>query len=476
MPEPFVDVVVHPPRTATPSAVIAAGACMRVVAACVAVLPWERDCVTVGGQADRVAARRYAQAMGNASGQLFIDEMHDEFGTWMLGYTPYGGGDHGDVAAVAAAVGDGDDGAFYDAWVTAGDRAVAEAEAAASAGHRLSAEDLYLRASAFYASAYHPLYGAPVDPRLLHAYRAQMQAFDRGMALRDVPVPRDEVILTDPDHGPVRMPVYLIPAPGHETAVRPLLILVNGYDATITDVFFASAIAALRRGYHCLLFDGPGQGGVLYEQGVPLRPDWEVVVSALIDHALCSPIVDPDRIAVSGWSLGGYLAPRAASGDPRIAACIADPGQWDLGENMRDFVHRFGATPEEAADPRLISDALLERITAAVRANPKLTWAILQRGFWANGVSDMRGFLEKTAQFTLRDRIVDIRCPVLLARAENDPLAAGVERFAAALSAPATIVDFSAAEGAGEHCEMMNRSLLNRRVLDWLDDILESRR
>lgn len=294
--------------------------------------------------------------------------MHNEFGTWMLGYTPYGGGDHGGVAAVAAAMGDGDDGAFYDAWVTAG---------------------------------------------------------DRGVALHDVPVPRDEVVLTDPDHGSVRMPVYLVRALGPETEVRPLLILVNGYDATVTDVYFASAVAALRRGHHCLLFDGPGQGGVLDEQAGPLRPDWEVVVSALIDHALGSPIVDPDRIAVSGWSLGGYLAPRAASGDPRIAACIADPGQWDLGENIRILVHRFGATPEEAADPRLIGDALLERITAAVRANPELTWAILQRGFWANGVSDMRGFLEKTAQFTLRDRIVDIRCPVLLTRAQNDPLAAG---------------------------------------------------
>ena len=29
-----------------------------------------------------------------------------------------------------------------------------------------------------------------------------------------------------------------------------------------------------------------------------------------------------------------------------------------------------------------------------------------------------------------------------------------------------------AAEGAGEHCEIMNRSLLNRRVFDWLDGVL----
>jgi hypothetical protein len=28
------------------------------------------------------------------------------------------------------------------------------------------------------------------------------------------------------------------------------------------------------------------------------------------------------------------------------------------------------------------------------------------------------------------------------------------------------------AEGAGDHCEMRNRSLLNGRVLDWLDETI----
>ena len=36
----------------------------------------------------------------------------------------------------------------------------------------------------------------------------------------------------------------------------------------------------------------------------------------------------------------------------------------------------------------------------------------------------------------------------------------------------ATIMEFTAAEGAGDHCEMKNRSLVNNRVLDWLDATL----
>ena len=100
---------------------------------------------------------------------LFKDPLHDEFGTWPLAYIPYGGADFGEVQAIGAAVGDGDDGAFHAAFLEAADRITAEAETALQRGHDGSARELYLRASAFYAASYHPLYGAPVDPRLVAA-------------------------------------------------------------------------------------------------------------------------------------------------------------------------------------------------------------------------------------------------------------------------------------------------------------------
>ncbi|CAH2602776.1 protein of unknown function [Rhodovastum atsumiense] len=56
--------------------------------------------------------------------------------------------------------------------------------------------------------------------------------------------------------------------------------------------------------------------------------------------------------------------------------------------------------------------------------------------------------------------------------AEDDPLAAGTQAFFDALRCPKALVRFTAAEGTGGHCEMMNRSLLNDRVLDWLDEVL----
>jgi alpha-beta hydrolase superfamily lysophospholipase len=400
---------------------------------------------------------------------LFKDPLHEDFGTWPLAYIPYGGADFGEISAVAEAVGDGDDGAYYAAWNAAGDRLKADADAALAKDHVASARELYLRASVFYAASFHPIFGAPVDPRLLAAFRKQIAAFDAGLVLGPHPVRPLRV-----PFGDIAMPAYFIPAEGYENAVRPLIIFNNGYDATITDTYFASAVAASRRGYHGLLFDGPGQGAMLYEHGVPLRPDWETVVKAVVDFALAQPTVDPKRIALSGWSLGGHRAPRAASGEPRIAALIADPGTWSIAGGFRDFIVRFfGVAPEAAQDLGTLDQAVLDRVDAAIRSDREFNWKVVQRGFWVHGVDNLRDYLASAELFTMEGRAEFIRCPTLITQAENDALSAGAGAFFDALCCPKTLMRFTASEGAGGHCEMQNRSLLNRRVLDWLDEQFE---
>lgn len=397
---------------------------------------------------------------------LFKDDLHNDFGTWALAYIPYGGADIGEVEAVAQATGTGDDAAYHAAWTAAGDRLAQEAAAALTKGHRASARDLYLRASVFYAGSLHPLYGAPVDPRLLAAFRKQTDALKAGFALCDPPI--------EPQFIPFAgqpMPAYFIPAQGHERDVRPLIIFNNGYDATMTDTYFAAAVAASRRGYHALLFDGPGQAAMLYEHGVPLRPDWETVIKAVVDFAVTHPLVDDKRIALSGWSLGGHLAPRGASGEPRIAALIADPGTWSIAGGFRTaFIHSFGLKPEAASDLGTLDQAIIDKFDAFVRGNRALTWKVVQRGFWVHGVDNTRDYLASAELFTLDGRAELIRCPTLVTMAENDPVGASAPVLFEALRCPKTFMQFKASEGAGGHCEMGNRSLLNRRVLDWLDE------
>ncbi len=398
---------------------------------------------------------------------LFKDPFHDAFGSWPLAYIPFGGADYGEIAAVARDVGDGDDGAFHRAWMSAGGRIEREAQTYAARGLHAQARQLFLRSAAFFATSYHPLYGEPVDPRVVNAFQKQKSALNTGLALSDHP----SIPLQIPFEGHM-LPGHFIPAEGREAEVRPLLILTNGYDATQTDMYFASAVAASRRGYHSLIFDGPGQGGALIEQCLRLRPDWETVIKAVVDVAIALPLVDPRRIALSGWSLGGYLAARAASGEPRLAACIADPGLWGIADAFRASAIQMGASTDAAQNLADLDESLLDRIWQAVNADRKLRWSVVQRGFWVHGVDNLRDFLRAAELFTIRGRAGLIQCPTLIAAAENDPLSSTAQAVFEDLRCPKALLHFTATEGADGHCEMGNRSLANRRILDWLDGTL----
>jgi len=397
---------------------------------------------------------------------MFKDPLHEEFGSWALGFAPYGGADVGEVTAIAAAVGDGDDNAFYDAWRAAADRLAGSAKDAEAAGHVASAREYSLHAACFYAVAYHPIYGVPVDPRLVDAFHAQMAVFDTAMRLNDPPV---ESVSIPYEH--TTMPAYLVRARGHERETRPLLIGTNGYDATVTEMYFAFAAAAADRGYHCLFFDGPGQGKLLVDDGVPMRGDWERVVTPVVDFALALDGVDHDRIALTGWSLGGYLALRAASAEHRLAACIADPGFDGIWSGILSMATMAGLPREAVEALPDADDGTLRALQAGIEAEPHANWGVLKRGFWVNGADNLGDWLKAVEPFALGDRARDIRCPTLLTTAENDVLGKGAPALLDKLTCPKTLLEFTAAEGAGDHCEMQNRSLLNRRVFDWLDGV-----
>jgi alpha-beta hydrolase superfamily lysophospholipase len=309
--------------------------------------------------------------------------------------------------------------------------------------------------------------GEPVDPRLLDSFRRQTTVFEKALAMGDNPAST----LRIPFEG-TTLPGYLLPAEGRAGERRPLVILVSGYDATMVDLYFGSAVAASRRGYHCLMFDGPGQGGALYEQGVRQRPDWETVARAVVDHALTFDIVDPKRIAISGLSLGGYLAPRAASGEPRLAACIADPGLFSVASGFSAAAVQMGVPSHLAARLSDLPPEWMERLEAVIQGDPKLNWGVVKRGFWVHGVKTLREYLAAVEHFTLEGRMESIRCPTLITAAENDRLSHSAPALFEALKCPKHLIRFTAAEGAGTHCEMQNRSLLNQRALDWLDEQL----
>jgi hypothetical protein len=61
------------------------------------------------------------------------------------------------------------------------------------------------------------------------------------------------------------------------------------------------------------------------------------------------------------------------------------------------------------------------------------------------------------------------RCSGTTKSTRADPLARSAEQVYEGLRCPKTLLRFTTAEGAGDHCEMRNRTLLDQRVFDWLD-------
>ena len=168
-------------------------------------------------------------------------------------------------------------------------------------GRHASALSAYLRASNYFRAAYTFLIGAPVDPRVLEGYRRQRSAFQAAAAMMAPPAEPIAIPYAGRSlHG------YLF-RPAGEVRSRPTLIITGGYDSTAEELFFFSGAAAVARGYACLVYDGPGQGAAIIEDGLVFRPDWEAVVGSVVDFALTRPEFDPARIAILGISFGGYL-------------------------------------------------------------------------------------------------------------------------------------------------------------------------
>lgn len=403
---------------------------------------------------------------------LFADPLHDEFASWALGFAPYGGADVGEVQLLASQVRPGDDDSFFDAFSALAQRRIEEGDAAVAKGYTSTARDCYLRAASFLSLAYHPLYGMPPDPRLVKAFHMEMELFDKAVALGR---PRGEKI--DVPYENTTLPAYFFRAIGCEQERRPVILVGGGWDSTLVDNYFGIAVAALQRGYHVLLHDGPGQGRLLIDEGLPLRHDWEKVITPVVDAALKIDIVDPNGIVYEPWSLGGYMAPRAAAFEHRLAAIVCDPGQLDVGGKFNELAVKLGMSPAAIAKlPQLDPDDE-KKMMAVINGNRGLNWKVVKRGFWTNGASSLSSWLAEMAKWKLDDATVaQIKCPTLVTAAESDNASSNARELYDALTCSKAFIPFHDADGAGMHCEILNRSMANRKILDWLDDTLKPAR
>ena len=120
-----------------------------------------------------------------------------------------------------------------------------------------------------------------------------------------------------------------LPDDGGEGAPYPIIVAASGYQGlkVIHPERFARALTP--HGYAVLAFDYRGFGLSEGERGRLVPQEWALDVRAAVDRVASHPQLDPNRVALVGWGLGGGVVVSEAADDPRVkvlASCngIAD--------------------------------------------------------------------------------------------------------------------------------------------------------
>jgi alpha-beta hydrolase superfamily lysophospholipase len=388
------------------------------------------------------------------------DPISDNQLLYMLGAAWEGMADAGECLDTAGRIQAADVWSWTREWQRTADRVRAVAEASAARGHRVSAGEAYLRSTTYYHGALlrHP---EPRDRGVLETARRAASCFERALELLSIPA------------HPVRIPYERTALPGHffrspmARGRAPVLVVFQGRDAWPEDARYLWD-GAIRRGYHCLTFHGPGQGLALREHGLPFRSDWERVVTPAVDFVVKQPQVDPRRVVVMGLSMGGALAPRAAAFEKRIHTCIANPGVHSWSDAMFALLDEMapGLAPLLETDPR----AFDARVSQMMGSAPFYKWAFAD-WMWKHGARSPSELLLKLKDFTNAPVVDRISCQMLVMDGTAEAFTAGqAKKLYDSLTCPKDYMLFTEEDTGLVHCQTGAHAVAAQRMFDWLDE------
>lgn len=380
-----------------------------------------------------------------------------------LGRAYHAAANPGKVLYLTRQVKDGDFESAFLAFRQAGDEARTLAEESLAGGHRESTRQAYLWAQNFYDSATYFADGSADPSRFLPTWEALYECWLKSIALFDPPIEPVSI----PYEGTALRGFYM--RGKSQARQRPLLILVNGSDGSLLDMWLWGGAGGTARGYDCLTFDGPGQGYALWKQKLPFRPDWEKVIGPVVDFALMRADVDPKRIAIQGISQGGFWVPRAVAFEKRIAAAIADPGVVDVSTSWT------GTLPKPLAE-LLKAGRKAEFDSYLEKAMSPANRALLRFRMRPFGFESYFDTYRATLAYNLREVAGQIKCPLLIAAPVNEAYWPGQSKqLFDMVNCPKKLVEFTEADGADLHCEPQGTGIRDLRVFNWLDQTLAVR-
>ncbi|RJE23815.1 hypothetical protein PHISCL_03846 [Aspergillus sclerotialis] len=367
-------------------------------------------------------------------------------------------------------------GEWFRVWHEMALRVKSLAEKAETMGDYEGARLAFLRCSNYFRASEFFLHTTPQDPRLLDCIEQSVAHFRKAWTFGDHNVETLDI----PYVNDTKLPGYLYTPRSVSGSISkpPVIILQSGFDNTQEELYFYLVAGALSRGYAVVTFEGPGQGIVLRRENLHLRPDWENVTGRVLDSLYSTKAnhLDLSKTAVAGASMGAYFALRSAV-DPRIQACIAIDGFYDLYEVTTSripwwFVNLWqaGALPDNIFNNTV---ALIQRM------NFQSDWEI-NHAMWTFGVESAAAAVREMQRYSLRESdgeeyLSRIRCPVFVTGAADTlyfpPKDNAVKIFANLGQLSAMQKELWIAEGAtdgGFQAKIGATGLLHQRVFGWL--------
>src|SRR5271165_632385 len=253
------------------------------------------------------------------------------------------------------------------------------------------------------------------------------------------------------------------------TPMKPkgTLVVFGGFDSYIEEwlpaaLFFRSA------GYDTILFEGPGQGAALELAHLPMSPEWERPVKAVLDFFRL------DAITLMGFSLGGGLVIRAAAFEPRVRRVIA----YDICTDGLECALRPLPQPEQRKLLDWINvgnESAVDAFFANAMAKSLLLDWMMQEGMHNTGLRtpyEMMKHYQKYETASISPRLTqDV---LLMAGAEDHyiPVHQLLDQIATLTHVRSlTARLFTRAEQAQNHVQVGNMGLAFRVILDWMESL-----
>ena len=382
-----------------------------------------------------------------------------------LGNAAFGAGDINQVLAVAKDIKPGNFTDWLKTFQNLAEETKSIAEDPFNAHDPVNVRDAWFATANYYRQADFYNHENWSDPRINSFWDEQRSAFDKGLAALRIPGERIQIPTKD----------FTIEAiwytPALDDVKRPTLVIGNGYDASQEDSYHYLVAPALERGWNVMSYEGPGQPTVRRNDDVGFIPDWEKVVTPVIDHLMQSKdcAVDEDRLALVGISMGGYLAARAAAFDPRIKALVLNGGVWNIYDAYASQLPPSLKKLFDAGKKKEF-DAAATQLLNSSEVPTTARWA-LGHGLWAFKKKSPFDWFTSLKAYRLKDVIDKIDIPVLVADAELEGFFAGQSKLVKdALGDKATYKVFNGP--GGYHCQVGAAQEWNRYQFSWLNRAL----